>query len=450
MLKARAKPPKTVEEVYNLGLCNWCGTCAGMCPQNCIEMVTTKLGDSLFPKLEADKCTQCMLCLDVCPGESVDFEDLNQLIFGRQPEEASIGNTKSVCLVWSKDAALRKKAASGGAVTELASFAIESGLVKGVVVTRVVSGYPLRAEPFIARSRKEIESSCGSLYLPVSMNTILKEIVKEEGHFALIGLPCHIEGARKAAQLNSKLHEKLILHLGIFCVKTPNFHGTEYYLRRKGIDPKTVKSISYRGMGWPGSIRVTLQDKQEFQFTRKLGLKNLFALMHHRAAFGLHYFESSRCRLCVDETNELSDIAFGDPWLPELMTAEEIGKSLCVVRSSAGSELISGAIATGRIATSNIDTKDVIRSQSPSLLLKKSLSPSAWAARHFGYEVPRYPQTTLDNQPKVSFGLYVLDFIDNLETVIGRRQALWRFIGLFVIIRVLMRGVYRKLKKFFI
>ena len=63
----------TVAEVAEFNLCCGCGTCAGVCPNNAIEIVVSN--GIYVPKVDEEKCKCCGLCLECCPGFSVDFEE---------------------------------------------------------------------------------------------------------------------------------------------------------------------------------------------------------------------------------------------------------------------------------------------------------------------------------------------------------------------------------------
>ncbi|MCF7811386.1 4Fe-4S binding protein [bacterium] len=47
--------------LVNLGICDLCGSCIGVCPVDCIEMSGS--GVSII----AEDCIQCWLCIPACP-----------------------------------------------------------------------------------------------------------------------------------------------------------------------------------------------------------------------------------------------------------------------------------------------------------------------------------------------------------------------------------------------
>ncbi|VVB69203.1 F(420)H(2) dehydrogenase subunit I [uncultured archaeon] len=56
-------------------ICIGCASCARICPNSCIEMVSFKFGNPLknkkmqFPRIDYGRCMFCGLCVDECPVE---------------------------------------------------------------------------------------------------------------------------------------------------------------------------------------------------------------------------------------------------------------------------------------------------------------------------------------------------------------------------------------------
>ena len=49
----------------NDSICDYCGTCVGVCPENCIDLSESQL------LIDANLCTECMKCVIVCPVEAL-------------------------------------------------------------------------------------------------------------------------------------------------------------------------------------------------------------------------------------------------------------------------------------------------------------------------------------------------------------------------------------------
>ena len=192
----------TIESVVNDELCTGCGTCVGICPLSAVAIVKNNSKGIYLPQLDNERCNQCGICLDACPGHSVDFQQLNLDIFGKEPEDILLGNYLNCYVGHATDYEIRYNSASGGLVTALLIFALEEGLIDGALVTKMSEQNPLEPQPFIARTKEQIISAAKSKYCPVPANIALKEILKEDGKFAVVGLPCHVHGIRKAEAIN--------------------------------------------------------------------------------------------------------------------------------------------------------------------------------------------------------------------------------------------------------
>ena len=236
---------KTIEEIRDAGLCTGCGTCVGLCPNSAIHL--SKVEDIYIPILNEKKCNKCGTCFEVCPGYSVNFRELNLMIFGREPQNSPLGNYVNCYMGHATDPGLRYNCASGGLITGLLVFAIEEGIIDGALVTKMSDTHPLEPEVFIARTKDEIISASKSKYCPVPANIALRDVLREEGKFAAVGLPCHIQGIRKAEIINKKLAKKIVLHLGLFCNHGSTFSATNYLLTKMDLKSKDVKRIDYRG-----------------------------------------------------------------------------------------------------------------------------------------------------------------------------------------------------------
>ena len=371
---------RTIEPIVNDGLCTGCGTCVGLCPRDAIKLVIDKTKGLYIPQLDRGRCSECGICFEVCPGHSVDFTALNQDIFGKQPEDVVLGNYLNCYLGHATDYEIRYNSASGGLVTTLLIFALEEGLIDGALVTRMNREKPLEPEQFIARTREEIISAARSKYCPVPANIALKEILKEEGKFAVVGLPCHIHGIRKAEVVNKKLKEKIALHLGVLCGHTDSFRETEFILKKYAINKEQVVQLDYRGKGWPGAMTIHL---------RKGGIKSIpyeeYIYLH-----GLRLFTPWRCNLCADSISRLADITFMDAWLPEIMAQDKTGKSIIVSRTGVGERLCQNAKLKRIAELEKIDSDRVSQSQGKMALSNKDLEAFFNLSRLFRHSIPNY------------------------------------------------------------
>lgn len=359
----RVDKSKTIVEMGNLGcFCTGCGTCAGTCPSDAISLFVDRDMHIYLPNVDKSKCIHCGMCVRVCPGISTDYEEIGLQIFGKQPNDNYLGNYMKCYVGHSTDDEIRYNSSSGGLVTSLLRLALEDGTIEGAAVIKMDRGDALRAKAFVAQTPSAITSAAKSKYCPVPMNVLLKEIMSREGRYAVVGLPCHIHGIRKAEQLFPILRKRIVLHLGLFCSHNVNFAGTEYFIRRLGVSGKDVSTICYRGGGWPGAPYIKLKD----------GTTRTDAKGEWNKMFASRFFTPARCMFCQDSTNELADLSFGDPWLPRFKN-ERIGKSILICRTPVGDTLLKHAISMGRVELFEISADETKKSQESLSYKKKAI-----------------------------------------------------------------------------
>ena len=369
-----------IAKVVECGICTGCGTCSAVCPTDAIAM---RISNGLFlPEIIEDKCISCRLCLECCPGYSVDLERLSSEIFGKQPEDPFLGDFLECYVGHSNDDQIRSGSSSGGIVTQLLVYALENDLIDGALVVRMSRDSPLEPEPFIARTREEVVSASKSKYCPVATNVVLKKILSEDGRFAVVGLPCHIHGIRKAETAIEDLKNKIVLHIGLFCGHTVNFMGTELLLKKLRIKKNEVTKIDYRGHGWPGSMSIQLSNGRSLNVRFNRGWKAYWNV------FSPFFFTPLRCMMCSDQFNELADVSVGDPWLPEF-TGSSLGESILITRTQTAGEMLALMSDNEVLSLNTISPSRVKESQAFSLNFKKeNLSGRLSFLRMLGNRTP--------------------------------------------------------------
>lgn len=364
---------ETVADVVRRDLCCSCGSCAVTCPVEAIRIEEQPTKGIVGPTVDEDQCTLCGACLDVCPGYALDLETLNDRVFGGPPEDAVMGHIDAAFVTWSQDDDIRYHSASGGIATTLLCDLLEQGEIDGAVVVTSNRDRPLRPRAVLATTPEAIKAASGSKYCPVSLDAGLAKVAARPGRYAVVGLPCHLHGIRAVAARDEVLAERIVLHLGLMCGRNSTFMGTEYFLRGKGIDPEAVTSLAYRAKGWPGQICVALADGSEACFARSTSDKSFAGQRLFHSAF--HFdFIVPRCLTCFDTFGVLADVSLGDAWLPEIKREEKIGKSIIIVRTETGRQVVDWAAERGKIAREPLD---------PARLTSRNLT----FARNYGYRM---------------------------------------------------------------
>jgi len=331
-------------------LCTRCGTCGAVCPT-----LAVSAGRNGFPLLDESKCISCGLCGKTCPGSRVSFPELSCSAFGNAGSAADfLGHASRFLAVHSTDTEVRAGAASGGAVTELLLFMLETGRIDGAVVTGMDPTDPTRAMTFIARTREQILRARQSRYIISPVNQALRGIRKTQDRLACVCLPCQVHGIRKWMAAEPAIRDRIACIIGLFCVTTLDSPVIRELLAARGISPESVDEIRFREGGWPGRICAFMKDGA------------VVPLHHSNFKDGaINYltrlYSPVRCRMCPDGTAEFADISVGDAWMRGREGYTHPAMSVVLVRTQAGAKLVDDAVEAGRIVAHEVPAEAVRR-----------------------------------------------------------------------------------------
>ena len=428
----------TINEVVRNNLCMGCGVCAGVCTSNAIEMIKNDILGVYIPIIKTNSCKNCSLCIEICPGIKVDFDLLSKKFTSNNSNGGIIGPHISSYFSYSNNMNMRFHSSSGGLVTSLLALALKKKMITGALVTKFSETNPLKPVAFIARSLSDITFSRSSKYLPVSIDNAVKEIIKSNGKYAVVGLPCQIHAIRKLERVNNDIKNKIIFHFGLFCGHNNTFHSIEYFIKKSNIPVRTIKKLVFRDKGWPGRFLIETINGQIHEFKRVrnesvLKKKILFSQAFHRD------FYIPRCLLCPDLTNELADISFGDAWNKRILNVDLIGTSLIITRNSIGEELFQLANKLEVINSERIDEETVRKSQKPWFKENTGSRIALW--RFFGNMAPKYVGKNL------RYNLFSMLIHSRILPYFTHNKILWPFLKAFAFIRFPFSQLYLVLKK---
>ncbi|MEL7669252.1 Coenzyme F420 hydrogenase/dehydrogenase, beta subunit C-terminal domain [Methanobacterium sp.] len=418
---------KNILEITENNLCTGCGTCIPLCPSKAIKIQINSKKGIYIPNVNKLKCNGCGICYQICPGSEIDFEGLNKDIFNKKIEDPIIGSYIKSFTGYSKDPHIRYNSSSGGLITQILIFALNNNIIDGALVTRMRKDKPLEPEPFIARTEEEIIEASGSKYCPVPTNMVLDEIIKSSNEkFAVVGLPCQITGIRKAELINKTLKDKIILHIGILCNHTPNLVATEYFLYSKKINNNNIKKINYRSGGWIPKMEITFKNNESI-------LENYWG-----DGFG-QFFYPIRCTLCCDIFALLSDISFGDAWLPEIEKIDKIGTSLIIIRNSRGENILKKVLSKDKLTLNPLIHEKLLKSQFDKVYFKNiSLITRMNILKFFRKEIPFY------KIPTYNYNYKNTDYLNSIFLYIILNVSLKRY--MWPLMTNLIK-IFKKIKK---
>lgn len=373
-----------LDDVVNRGLCTNCGTCKGVCPNNCITLV----GDEWDPELNG-KCNACGICYDVCPGKDIPLPEMEKMLFGRQREETHkyeywLGVYNQSVAGHAVDETIRRRGASGGMATALLLCALQEKVVDAVIVAGMSKEQPWRTAAYLATTPEEIIGAQQSKYASVPINAALQELYRrpEVKGVGIVALPCQVHALRKMALYNKapKILKTIKVVVGLFCASQLYFKGTEHLVKEWcGVENlEDITSLEYRGGEWPGSFRVQTKDGK------------LHSIPQHDYKYHhlIPFFQRDRCMMCLDYSADLADVSLGDIW--RLAKLGEAGWNAGLIRTQTGKELVDLAIEKGYVFTKPLE-EDMILSGTIGLEEKRHGSSVRFAGRiKNGWPVPEF------------------------------------------------------------
>ncbi len=398
---------RSVEDVAAYRMCIGCGACAAMCPEENIELVDLE-HDGIRPFKKNQQCQNCVKCVDVCPGYTLEHTQPGAGIDQRLRK--TWGPVREIWEGYAADKDLRYHGSSGAAASALALFGLKSGTARGVVHIGPDPDTPWKSRTEVAHGFKELLNRTGSRYAPASPCDALRTVRESDEPVVFIGKPCDVAAVRRAQQMDPVLSERIVCLVSIFCAGTPSTNGTRELLRTLDVQPEHVKAFRFRGRGWPG--HVAIQKRGERGLTDMISYKDSWHMLQR--------FRPLRCHLCPDGTGEFADIACGDPWYHEV-TGEDPGRSLVIARTKTGQEYLRRAHEAGFIRLQKSGAYALTGSQ-PNLAQKRgALWGRLSSLSLLGIPTPRYKGFSL-------FGNWLgLDMAQKLRSVIGTlRRGLQR------------------------
>ncbi|MCB0358949.1 MAG: Coenzyme F420 hydrogenase/dehydrogenase, beta subunit C-terminal domain, partial [Bdellovibrionales bacterium] len=338
---------KTLGQIIDNDLCHRCGSCVGICPTNVLG-----LDDEEFPVVEnLGACTDCDLCVKVCPGDEFDAVGVARQLFHTTPDIRDMhGHFEHAYLSYATDPEIRQRSTSGGLVTGLLVSLLQRGEIDGAVV---IASDPVdlwKGIPVIARTEEEIRKATKAKYAIAPTNRVFREIREVAGRYALVGLPCQIHGFHKAARLDKRLRERVAVTIGLFCHAAVEHEPMRYIWNHIGEPRHRATAFISRFGKHSGTPHIEFEDgsTRPVYFPEKKGFRpssmEIINVLYR-------LYTPPRCLTCYDSTSEFADIAVGDPWMPT--PSDDIsfydGYTFVFARTHRGDETLSRAKEAGDI-----------------------------------------------------------------------------------------------------
>ncbi|MCD6195026.1 Coenzyme F420 hydrogenase/dehydrogenase, beta subunit C-terminal domain [bacterium] len=267
-----------------------------------------------------------------------------------------IGPYQAVYLGRSKNKKILQISTSGGVVTTLLIYLLQTKKITGAIVTTTNKNKPWLPKPIIAFSKKQILAATQSKYIYSPILKLLPEIKKREGKFAFVGSPCHLKALANIEQINPSLKNKIVIKIGLFCHHALKPTALDFIFSRYKIDKKQITQIKYRAGQWPGKLTIWLENKKKITIPTTETWGGLW---------GAYFFTPKLCLICEDALSSNADISVGDAWLPEVREK----KSLIIVRTKKGKQIIHQT-ATQYLEIKKVKAEKVLQSAATMIFAK--------------------------------------------------------------------------------
>lgn len=359
---------KSIKGVLKSNMCSGCGLC---CKQP--DDMKIDLEGFLRPtnQIEDD------ISLNSCPGIQVEqtSSKKNDLIWG---------SILASYTGYSSNSNVRTLGSSGGVLTALLTFLLETNFVDAVVQIGVSDKNPLQNQVMIVENSDELVKNSGSRYSPSAPLSIIRSLMGNNKKYAIVAKPCDIAALRTLVRNDSAIKEQFPVLLSFMCAGIPSEHATHDILHKLNVQADDVTSFRYRGDGWPGLT--TAVDSQGKKFS-----------MPYNESWGtiLNRKLQARCKVCVDGTGEMADIVCADAWheskdgYPSF--EEKQGRSLILVRTQEGKNVLEKAVQGGFVTLEgDYSILNLPKIQPYQMNRKKTVLVRVLALKLFGVKTPKF------------------------------------------------------------
>jgi len=362
--------PTDLAPVIGSDMCIACGACVHADPT--VELRLDPVKQMYQPSHPGNA-----LAAAVCPAIAVDYAGLQELLFPGS-EQTPYGVVESVMLAQSVNHERNLKASSGGLIKELLIELLSRADVDGAIVLSEVAG--LDFVPKLITDPTQVDDLPGSIYHNLPKEEVLTLLKESEGRFVLVGIPCEFEGIFQYIYAAApELEAKVATTIGLLCGWQYNHHAIRAIAEYKGFQFDDIESISFRGGGPVGKLRVQTPEG-EFSASRRIDFG-------YQVAFD-RTFNTPRCHLCINHSNFLADIVVGDAWLPSTV-GTRTGISLIINRTQEAHDLMTKLQDTGRVIATDVSVEEIKESQKPRVVFGDFAYAYADYRRQIGLHTPR-------------------------------------------------------------
>lgn len=275
---------------------------------------------------------QISFCQKICPVNAHSFNEKTHITLW--------GESKGIFLAYSLNEDVRFKAASGGVITSLAIYLLESHKADFVLQIGKDTD-PLKLKLYCNAQAEDVVECVASRYITGISYEKLPEYLIHGKTYAIIGKPCDIEAITNLMKIEPTVKERIKYRLTFFCAGAPSRKASERLIESLGANLESVSDIRYRGNGWPG-LAVVKTEKKVFSMPYIESWNNILGRDIRKI-----------CKFCINGIGEVADVSCGDLWKlneeRKPIFFENAGQNIVFARSEKGLELLNEALKAGYI-----------------------------------------------------------------------------------------------------
>lgn len=345
-LQANLSPKQRLDQIVEHAMCIGCGICQSAIGIDRIKLEIVESGN--FRPIGSDALTDTDMdqVVSICPGTRARGLPAS-LIDSHSQVDPVWGVWREIYLAWSAEPDIRHLAATGGLLTGLGLYMIESSEVDFLVHATQPEAHPTFGERWISRTRKDVIRGSGSRYGPTATLIDIQQIINNADQrnetYAFIGTPCDVTALRNYAEQDGRVDRICQYMLTMVCGGFMAANGARTALSNVGVDYDQVSSIRYRGYGCPGPTTITTTDN------KLVDMNYLHFWGEDESTWGL----PPRCKVCPDGIGDAADIAASDTWDGGSPTwqgqDDDPGFNAAVIRTKRGQGLMERAMNAGYI-----------------------------------------------------------------------------------------------------
>lgn len=387
-------------------VCNYCTGC-GACVSD--GFATLELNDKGFKIAKPKKKGFNDYCNKICFSSGNQYKGIKS--------EGLWGNILLSKYAWASDSTLRHKGSSGGTLTALCIYLLESGKVDGIVHVKEDELDPIETVCTLSTTKEEIVSHSGSRYSSSSPLNNISDYLGQGKRYCFVGKPCDVATLRNIMKIDERYKETFVVLLSFFCAGAPSVNANESLLAKMGIDRTQCVSLRYRGDGWPGYA--TAIDKNEKKYK-----------IDYRSAWRDTLGRDIRpiCRFCMDGIGDMADVVCYDAWFlgtdHKPLFDEADGRNGVFCRTGKGLKIFEEAINKGYIVTSDYKSyvKELRMIQKYQFVRRVTLPSTILAMKVLLKTTPTYPFSYMISLMKYgSLKMQVSRFKGTIKRIISGR-----------------------------